>query len=188
MAARASQAPTCTLVSGPSGSGKSRWAEHLASRSDAEVVYLATGPRRLEDLDWQVRLERHRRRRPPDWITVEVEGDLARSLCQLNPDQLGLVDSLGTWVAAHLEQDSPSWIALRLELLSALATCPAELVLVGEEVAWGVVPPTALGCRFRDRLGELNRQVAQLCSAHWLVVQGRALDLKALGLPVPEQE
>ena len=98
------------------------------------------------------------------------------------------MDSLGTWVAAHLERDSASWLALQQELLIALQTCRAEVVLVGEEVSWGVVPATALGCRFRDRLSELNRQVSQLSSAHWLVVQGRALDLKALGVPVPEPQ
>ena len=33
-----------TMVSGPAGSGKSRWAELLAERSGLTVVYLATGP------------------------------------------------------------------------------------------------------------------------------------------------
>ena len=186
--AKASPASSCTLVCGPSGSGKSRWAEHLASSAPGAVVYLATGPDLLEDADWQQRLERHRRRRPPSWLTREVQGDLSQALDQLLPHQLGLVDSLGTWVAAHLERDSASWLALQQELLIALQTCRAEVVLVGEEVSWGVVPATALGCRFRDRLSELNRQVSQLSSAHWLVVQGRALDLKALGVPVPEPQ
>ncbi|MFN7898552.1 MAG: bifunctional adenosylcobinamide kinase/adenosylcobinamide-phosphate guanylyltransferase [Synechococcaceae cyanobacterium] len=173
---------------GPSGSGKSRWAEHLASSAPGSVVYLATGPDLLEDANWQHRLERHRRRRPPSWLTREVQGELSQALNQLLPQQLGLVDSLGTWVAAHLERDSANWLALQQELLIAMRNCRAELVLVAEEVTWGVVPATALGCRFRDRLSELNRRVSQLSSAHWLVVQGRALDLQTLGVPVPEPE
>ena len=71
-------------------------------------------------------------------------------------------------------------------LLLAVEMCPAELLLVCEEVSWGVVPATELGCRFRDRLSEINRRLAQIATAHWLVIQGRALDLRALGIPVPE--
>jgi adenosylcobinamide kinase/adenosylcobinamide-phosphate guanylyltransferase len=179
------QPPPRTLVCGPSGSGKSRWAEHLASRSQAEVVYVATGPADLEDAEWLERLGRHRRRRPSNWSTWEVLGDLSPALLRLQPRQLGLVDSLGTWVAAHLDLDSRRWTILQQELLDALGQCQAELVLVCEEVSWGVVPPTSLGCRFRDRLSAINRKISEHCSGHWLVVQGRALDLIALGALVP---
>lgn len=173
------------MVCGASGSGKSRWAEHLACRSPLEVVYIATGPADLEDPDWRARLERHRDRRPPGWNTWEVLGDLSPALAQLRSHQLGLVDSLGTWVAAHLDLEPGPWLSVQQEMLGGLNQCQAELVLVGEEVSWGVVPATSVGCRFRNRLSEINRKVAQQCSSHWLVVQGRALDLLALGMPVP---
>lgn len=183
--AEAVQPPPLTLVCGPSGSGKSRWAEHLASRSQAEVVYVATGPTDLEDAEWRERLGKHRRRRPSHWSTWEVLGDLSPALLRLQPRQLGLVDSLGTWVAAHLDLDSRGWTVLQQELLDSLGQCQAELVLVCEEVSWGVVPATSLGCHFRDRLSETTRKISQHCSSHWLVVQGRALDLVALGAVVP---
>ncbi len=185
--AEALRSPPLTMVCGASGSGKSRWAEQLACRSTAEVVYVATGPAGLEDPVWQERLERHRRRRPASWSTWEVLGDLSAALTRLQAHQLGLVDSLGTWVAAHLDLDSRRWLAVQQELLDALNQCQAELVVVGEEVSWGVVPATSVGCRFRDRLSEINRKLAQKCSSHWLVVQGRALDLIALGTPVPAE-
>lgn len=183
--AEALRSPPLTMVCGASGSGKSRWAEHLACRSAAEVVYIATGPACLEDPLWQERLERHRRRRPANWSTWEVLGDLSPALIRLQPHQLGLVDSLGTWVAAHLDLDSRHWLAVQQEMLGALHQCLAEVVVVGEEVSWGVVPATPLGCRFRDRLSDINRKLAKQCSSHWLVVQGRALDLITLGTPVP---
>lgn len=182
------RSPPLTLVCGPSGSGKSRWAEHLASCSQAEVVYVATGPADLEDADWRERLNRHRRRRPSSWSTWDVLGELTPALLQLQPRQLGLVDSLGTWVAAHLHLDSSGWTVRQQELLDALGQCQAELVLVCEEVAWGVVPATSLGCRFRDRLSQINRKISQQCSSHWLVVQGRALDLNVLGTAVPADD
>ena len=58
-------------------------------------------------------------------------------------------------------------------------------VLVIEETGWGVVPPTAIGGLFRDRLGALAQRLDRQAVASWLVVQGRALDLHALGVPVP---
>jgi adenosylcobinamide kinase / adenosylcobinamide-phosphate guanylyltransferase len=180
--------PSLTLVSGPAGSGKSRWAEHLAERRGCSVVYLATGPALPQDAAWQQRLERHRRRRPEQWLCREVEGDLAPALAVLAPDQLGLVDSLGTWVAAHLERGPDDWARQCHLLLEAIATCSAPLVLVAEEAGWGVVPATASGGCFRERLGALERRIAGRCDAAWLVVQGRAIDLIALGHPVPSQD
>ncbi|MEB3335518.1 MAG: bifunctional adenosylcobinamide kinase/adenosylcobinamide-phosphate guanylyltransferase [Cyanobacteriota bacterium] len=180
-----SPGPGLTLVSGPAASGKSRWAEHLARASGKAVVVLATGPDLPDDPSWQLRLRRHRDRRPPSWRTLEVGGALSAGLERLGRDELALVDSLGTWVAAHLQTESADWSRLVETCLTTLQRCPAPVVMVGEETGWGVVPVTAAGGRFRDRLGELQQQLTPLCGASWLVVQGRAIDLAALGRPVP---
>ncbi len=177
--------PRLTLVSGPAASGKSRWAEHLAHSSGSAVVVMATGPNLPNDASWQRRLERHRLRRPPSWRTLEVGGDLTAALLQRTTDELALVDSLGTWVAAHLDRESPHWQDLVSALLETLQHQQAPIVLVSEETGWGVVPSTAVGGRFRDRLGELQQQLVPICDAAWLVLQGRAIDLSKLGQPVP---
>ncbi len=177
--------PQLTLISGPAGGGKSRWAEHLAMVSGRPVVYLATGPLLPEDSSWQQRLDRHRRRRPGNWDCREVEGELSRELLLLDRQQIALVDSLGTWVAAWLEASPESWQQHCRDLLAALEATPAALLLVCEEIGWGVVPPTAAGSRFRDRLAPLQQDISRRCDRSWLVLQGRALDLGALGVPVP---
>lgn len=177
--------PRLTLVSGPSRGGKSRWAEHLAGASGLAVIYLATGPCLPDDEAWQERLRRHRLRRPPAWGCREVGGELAAELGRLLDGQLGLVDSLGTWVAAHLELEEPDWRHRCDELLGAIGACPAPLVVVCEETGWGVVPATAAGSRFRDRLGAMQQTLQAHSEAAWLVLQGRALDLLALSQPVP---
>jgi adenosylcobinamide kinase/adenosylcobinamide-phosphate guanylyltransferase len=46
------------------------------------------------------------------------------------------------------------------------------------------VPATAAGSRFRSRLPPLQRRLADAAQACWLVLQGRALDLRALGVAV----
>ena len=173
-----------TLISGPAGSGKSRWAEQLAEASGRQVVYLATGPLRSDDEDWQERLRRHRMRRPASWSCREVQGALAEALGELGPEQIGLVDSLGTWVAAHIELAEEEWREQREALLAAVGSTRAPLLLVCEEVGWGLVPPTAVGGRFRNRLTSLQRRFSEAAQASWLVLQGRALDVRALGVPV----
>jgi adenosylcobinamide kinase/adenosylcobinamide-phosphate guanylyltransferase len=175
------------LVTGPSRSGKSRWAEHLAAHSQRKVVYVATGPTAADDSSWAQRVSRHQRRRPEAWRTLEVGGALQASLVDLatEPDLLVLIDSLGTWVAAHLDDDSQRWQSCVEALLAQLDGRRQLVLLVCEEVGWGVVPATAIGGLFRDRLGEVQQQLMAISAAAWLVVQGRALDLHALSVPVP---
>ncbi len=175
-----------TLVTGPSRSGKSRWAEHLALRSGRPVTYIATGPRLEGDASWSERLALHRRRRPADWPTWEVEGQLSAALEQAPAEHLLLIDSLGTWLAHHLELDTGAWEQEQQHLLSALQRCRAAALIVSEETGWGVVPPTAIGGRFRDRLGALQQELLPRCNEAWLVVHGRAIDLLRLSRPVPE--
>jgi len=174
-----------TLISGPAGSGKSRWAEHLATHSGFDVIYIATGPVLEDDPSWQERLRRHRDRRPPDWDLWEVGGDLSAALARLVPGQLALIDSLGTWVAAHLEADQAEWSGCCQVLLEQVRIGEGRLLMVGEECGWGVVPPTAVGGRFRERLADLQQRLAAEADASWLVIHGRALDLMSLSLPVP---
>jgi adenosylcobinamide kinase/adenosylcobinamide-phosphate guanylyltransferase len=173
------------MVSGPASSGKSRWAEHLAMISGRPIIYLATGPLLPDDNAWQERLERHRRRRPASWSQQEVAGDLAQALRELAADQVALVDSLGTWVACLLELEGLLWQRQLEDLLAAIESCPASLVVVCEETGWGVVPSTASGGRFRDRLGMLQQQLMARSDRAWLVLQGRAIDLLPSSLPVP---
>ena len=54
-----------------------------------------------------------------------------------------------------------------------------------EETGWGVVPPTAIGGLFRDRLGALAQRLDRQATRSWLVLQGRAVDLHAFSEPVP---
>lgn len=177
--------PRLTLVSGPAASGKSRWAEHLAQISGSAVVVMATGPDLPEDASWQRRLQRHRARRPPSWRTLEVGGDLSAALLTLGAHELALVDSLGTWVAAHLEREPADWQDEVATLVDTLQGSRGPVVLVSEETGWGVVPVTPVGGRFRDRLGELQQRLTPVCEGSWLVLHGRAINVANLGELVP---
>ena len=172
------------LVSGPARSGKSRWAEHLLHNHPI-VTYIATAAARPKDPDWQQRLEAHRKRRPEHWTVAESGGELVAVIESLAPGHAVLIDALGGFVAHHLELDRPAWDLLCKRLITAITSSHCTLVLVIEETGWGVVPPTRIGGLFRDRLGALAQQLDRIADTAWLVLQGRALDLHAMGQRVP---
>lgn len=175
-----------TLITGPSRGGKSRWAEHLAANHPGPVIYVATGPDLPDDQEWRQRLVLHRDRRPDSWITREVGAALPEYLLEAPEEHLLLIDSLGTWLAHHLELGLSAWEQRQATLLQAIDGCRAVQLLVAEEVGWGVVPSTAVGGRFRDRLGRLEQLLMLRAGAAWLVTHGRAIDLLSCSVPVPE--
>ena len=179
------------LVSGPSRGGKSSWAEHLAGLWEGPVHYLATGPSPAGDPAWGQRVEAHQRRRPLHWRSMEVAGALEEELQTLSgltaeiPAPCLLIDSLGTWLAWHLEEPEAAWRSRCESLVEALLAQPGPVLVVIEETGWGVVPPTAIGGLFRDRLGALQQRLMGCAAGAWLVVAGRALNLMVLGHAVP---
>ncbi|WP_448604787.1 bifunctional adenosylcobinamide kinase/adenosylcobinamide-phosphate guanylyltransferase [Thermoleptolyngbya sp.] len=175
-----------TLVTGPSRSGKSEWAEHLARSRSCPVVYVATAQRRADDAEWQARIAQHQQRRPPDWNAIEEPLELAALLATAAPGECWLVDALGTWLANLLEQDADTWQSTVTGLLAVLRASPAEIILVAEETGWGIVPAYPSGRLFRDRLGSLTRRIGAIAQSVYLVTGGYALDLAKLGTRLPE--
>lgn len=70
-----------------------------------------------------------------------------------------MVDSLTLLVSQQLlEGAEESEVLAEVERL--VAPPPYPLILVTDEVGWGVVPPTSLGRHFREVLGQANRLAA----------------------------
>ncbi|PSR18986.1 bifunctional adenosylcobinamide kinase/adenosylcobinamide-phosphate guanylyltransferase [filamentous cyanobacterium CCP3] len=172
------------LVTGPARSGKSEWAEALATQSGQSVIYIATSSVDPTDLDWQQRVALHRDRRPPHWHLQEVPIALSEAILAATAQDCLLIDSLGTWLANLLEQDDATWQSTVKFLIESLQQTPSTVILVSEETGWGVVPAYPIGRLFRDRLGSLTRQVGTVADAVYLVVAGYAVDVKQLGVGV----
>lgn len=172
------------LVSGPSRGGKSRWAETLLA-DDPCVTYIATAMERPHDSAWEERLRLHRERRPTHWRLLEPGTDFLHSLKSVDENQSVLIDSIGGFVANQLDSDPSAWSKTSDELIKILGLRSSKCVLVIEETGWGVVPATQLGGLFRDRLGQLAQQLERIADVSWLVLQGRAVDLRSISHPVP---
>ena len=173
------------LVTGAASSGKSEWAENLAFQQTKPVVYIATAQSDSQDQEWCLKIAKHRQRRPSSWQIKEIPTQLNQAINSSSPQTCLLIDSLGTWVANLLNQNDADWQFTVQELLQTIDTRKTDLILVAEETAWGVVPAYESGRLFRNRLGNLIRQIGSISDAVYLVTGGYAIDLTLLGEKIP---
>lgn len=192
--------PHRTLILGGARSGKSREAE-LRLSAEPSVTYLAAGPwpddswtgeNGEPDAEWAARVAAHRAARPSWWRTEEsldLAGALRRESGAI------LIDGIGTWLAAIMEQsgvwavpgrgpagngraqDNPErLLAGRIEeLMAAWRQTGALVVAVTDQVGSGLVPVYQAGRRFRDQLGWLNQRLAAESEVTVLVVAGQVM-------------
>ncbi len=64
------------------------------------------------------------------------------------------------------------------DMLAALRETGKDLVVVTNEVGWGIVPDNALSREFRDQLGWANQRLVASSTEAWLYVAGARLSLK----------
>jgi len=180
-------ANTVTFVLGGLRSGKSRFAQRIASGSGS-VIFIATA--KPSDPEMQLRIERHRKSRPAAWRTLEVPVDLGAAIAGLQDlNQLALVDCLTVYLASVMSkaQGKESVIKDHTErLCSALKETRASVILVSNEVGSGAHATTATGRFYCDLLGELNQRVAALADNVILMVAGIPVPIKGT-LPVAAQ-
>ncbi len=178
------------LIIGGARSGKSQLAENRARESGLRVVYVATAE--VRDDEMARRIAHHRERRPPDW-GCEVETlHLAERLRQLAaPDTCLLIDCLTLWLsnllfAGQAAQQAEAGEAVDCALLrdetaalvDTLPRLPGRIILVSNEVGWGIVPMHPVSRLFADEQGRLNQRIAAVCTQVTLVAAGLPLSLK----------
>jgi adenosylcobinamide kinase / adenosylcobinamide-phosphate guanylyltransferase len=178
--------PRTVLVLGGVRAGKSAFAVARARELGGRVVFVATAE--AGDAEMAARIARHRAERPSSWRTVEVPVELPSTLLALEGEaDVVVVDCLNLWVANLLTTRpglSDSDLLTEAADLEAAMTDPRySLILVSNEVGWGVHPETALGRRFRDALGLVNQAAARGASDVVLMVAGCPLVVKSADTP-----
>ena len=163
------------LILGGARSGKSRFAEALA-QPFARVAYVATA--QPLDAEMAERIRAHRKRRNPNWLTVEEPKEVLARLREQAPMQdVILLDCLTLWLSNLLaDETEDDLIARRSEELADFLRDPGcRVVCVTNEVGAGIVPGNPLARRFRDLAGTANQQAAATChKVFWM----------AAGIPV----
>lgn len=164
-----------SFVLGGARSGKSRFAEGLVRATGRSPVYIATA--QAFDAEMAQRIKSHRADRGSAWRTIEAPLEVAPALAGIAPDEIVLLDCATLWLSNQLLADADLGGACE-GLLSALAGCPAPVVVVSNEVGQGIVPDNALARRFRDAQGRLNQDLAAQAELVVLVAAGLPLVLK----------
>ena len=182
------------LITGGVRSGKSSFAEMLAGESGKETIYLATA--RVEDEEMRERVRHHQSRRPASVLTIEeaMEPHLVFDR-EGKPERIILMDCLTLLITnrflADIEKHGAVWegediyadekileeaadrTLAYLRLFTERAViCPADIIIVTNEVGMGVVPNYPVGRVFRDLSGRANQVVANAADQLWMVVCG----------------
>jgi adenosylcobinamide kinase/adenosylcobinamide-phosphate guanylyltransferase len=170
------------LILGGARSGKSAYAEQLASASGLAVTYIATA--QIYDDEFAKRVAHHQARRPKDWQIIEAPFNLATTLeAYTKENACVIVDCLTLWLAQCICPDcqspaSVSWEKERTALLRVLPTLKGTVILVSNEVGMGIVPLGEINRQFQDEQGRINQAVAQLVDQVSFIAAGLPLKLK----------
>ena len=172
-----------TLILGGARSGKSTYAERLASQRSFRVAYIATA--QALDEEMSARIAMHQQKRPPSWQTLEIPANVGQTI-QSNPPDVDVIilDCLTLLVSNLLLQTSPSpdepdekqaTVAVDRELsqlLEVIQASQAEWIVVSNEVGMGLVPPYHLGRIYRDLQGWANQRLASNADQVYFMIAG----------------
>lgn len=163
---------------GGARSGKSRYAETIASHCDQEVIYIATA--KVLDKEMEARVERHIDDRPAHWKTIEEPIALAESLeNHATSNKVILVDCLTMWVNNLLMQEDDILLTAEInKLLQVIPKLTGTVIFVSNEVGMGIMPLGELTRKFVDESGRLHQQLGQSIDNVLLIVAGLAMEVK----------
>lgn len=188
------------LITGGERSGKSRFAEQLALRLSDHPVYLATA--RIWDEEFSVRVERHRKRRGPQWTNIEEEKLLSRHRLEgrtvvvdcltlwatnfffdYRPDPENRQNMLqGTTMERQQAEEGLRQVEYALQNVKReflrFTDQDATFIFVTNEIGMGGVSANDVQRRFTDLLGWTNQFVASQADEVYLMVSGIPVKIK----------
>ena len=169
---------TITLVLGGARSGKSHYAQRTAEAvptAGGQLTMIVTA--QAGDAEMGERIAHHQAARGPQWRTIEAPIELPNALRALSPSDVAVIDCLTLWVSNLLlrEADLDAWTET---LTAAVAKHAGRLIIVSNEVGFGIVPDNALARRFRDACGRLHQRLGAVAGEVVLVVAGQPLRIK----------
>ena len=170
------------LVSGGVKSGKSEFAEYLASK-EKNVTYIALSESRPEDKLWKEKIQIHQLRRPKSWRLIETE-----NLIPIIKSDNGilLIDSLGGFVVSSLKIKEDEWKNCLNNLLYYLQLYKSKIIIVSEQTGWGLMSEYEIGNLYTDRLGVCLKEITKISKENWITINGKAIKLDNMFFEIPK--
>ena len=176
-----------TFIIGGARSGKSAFAMELAKKQK-HVCYIATADSghasQVDDGEMLERIQKHRKNRPVDWETVEAPLALDKAVSNLNGTfDIVLIDCITLYVTNMLlggsEEAGDEYIVDAINKLCIVCKkIPSHVIIVSNEVGYGIVPDNVISRRFRDIAGYANQIVAKEADNVYLVTAGIETKIK----------
>jgi adenosylcobinamide kinase/adenosylcobinamide-phosphate guanylyltransferase len=165
------------LILGGARSGKSRFGENIINQAGGGI-YIATG--RAWDDEMANRIDLHKQSRGDLWQTIEEPLELCSALrtCDTANGKPVLVDCLTMWLTNLMLEDRDIEAEFTA-LCDLLPTLGVPVLLVSNEVGFGIVPENAMARSFRDHAGRLHQRIAALADRVTLVVAGIPMPVKS---------
>ncbi len=185
---------------GGARSGKSSYAEELASSLSSKVAYVATA--KITDVEMEKRIIAHKKRRPNSWKTFEL-GENGAGLSEFrmifrtaekDGYEVILLDCITNLLFRILEKydiDGKEIISNKEEkeveeyslaffkgLVSIMKAKRLNFIIVSNEVGAGIVPAYPLGRVFRDIMGVVNKEIASNADQVYYFIAGLKQRLK----------
>lgn len=169
------------LILGGARSGKSSWALRYAEKHFNSHLFVATA--RATDPEMEERIRLHRESRGKRWKVVEEPIELPDAIATHSPlyDVL-LIDCLTVWlnnIIYELGEDVIEDYVQRL--IQSLKHRKSSIIIVSNEVGFGIVPDSPIARRFRDECGSLNQRIGDISGTVILMVAGFPMFLKKGG-------
>jgi adenosylcobinamide kinase / adenosylcobinamide-phosphate guanylyltransferase len=183
-----------TLVTGGARSGKSTFAEKLASSFGHKVLYVATSI--PFDDEMKLRIKKHREQRPSEWKTIESYRDMDRIIGESLEDRECvlldcvtimisniMLDCFYDWDNIKASQIDEAEKVVRCEigkLLHIIEVSCVPFIVVTNEVGMGIVPEYSSARAFRDFAGRANQMLAEKAQEVYLCVSGINVKIKPI--------
>ena len=170
------------LVTGGIKSGKSEFAEYLAS-NEKNVTYIALSEKRPEDIFWNEKIKIHQLRRPKSWKLIETD-----NLIPIIKEDNGilLIDSLGGFIVNSLKVKEDEWKNYLNNLLYYLESYKNKIIIVGEQTGWGLMSEYEIGNLYTDRLGVCLKEITKISKENWITINGKAIKLDNMFFEIPK--
>lgn len=169
------------LVTGGARSGKSSFALEEALKHSGKRIFIATAL--ALDNEMKDRIRKHRAERGKEFTTIEEPLDLTSRLSSLPGEvEVAVVDCLTVWLGNLFHQWGNNEEGVKHEVEKLIGTLPGihfRLILVTNEVGFGIVPENKLARRYRDMLGFLNRKIAQEAHTVYCCICGIPVCIKS---------
>ncbi len=169
------------LISGGARSGKSHFAHKLALSLGQKRLFVATA--QAWDEEMHTRITTHQEERGDSYETLEEPLNLTDALSTRPPYEVLLIDCLTLWISNHLMIDQLTDQEIRESILAHVQAARRKaqyVILVSNEVGFGIVPEYPLARRFRDLNGTLQQALAAQAQRIYLAVLGQILPLHKL--------